>query len=152
LHLTKEIDEIIYKIFEVLEKPIDKKAYEVIDRGIPHQPKSLPLGMMGVYIFLYGSRFLKIGKAGPRSNARFLSQHYNPKSARSTLAASILLDKEMHGKGILEENVGEWIKTNCRRIDILLNTNLGIFALEVIEAALHHKYEPIYEGFASQRR
>lgn len=151
MHLVEEIDKTINKIFEVLDKPIDKRDYEIIDRGIPHQAQSLPPGTMGVYVFLDGSKFLKIGKAGPRSNARFLSQHYNPKSARSTLAASILLDKEMQGEGILEENVGEWIKTNCRRIDILLNTDLGIFALELIEAALHYKYNPVYEGFASQR-
>lgn len=151
MYLVKEIDETIYKTFEAVEKPIDRKTYRVIDRGVPHQPKSLPPGMMGVYMFSYGTKFLKIGKAGPRSNARFLSQHYNPKSARSTLAASILQDGEMQGMDIDEENVGEWIKFNCRRIDILLQMDLGIFALEIIEAAMHYKYEPIYEGFTSQR-
>ncbi|MGX8797709.1 hypothetical protein ACR6HW_16855 [Fusibacter sp. JL298sf-3] len=94
---------------------------------------------------------MKIGKAGPSSNARFLSQHYNPKSARSTLAASILADEKMQNKGINETNVGDWIKKNCRRIDILLDVNLGIFTLELIEAALHYRYEPIYEGFSAQR-
>lgn len=113
-----------------------------------------PLGltrMMGVYTFWFEGDFLKIGKAGPSSNARFLSQHYNPRSARSTLAASILLDRRMQEKGITENNVGDWIKNNCRRVDILLDSDLGIFTLELIEAALHYKYEPIYEGFATQR-
>lgn len=106
---------------------------------------------MGVYTFWYKEKFLKIGKAGPNSNARFLSQHYNPRSAQSTLAASILLDKGMQNEGITEGNVGDWIKNNCRRVDILLDADLGIFALELIEAALHYKYEPLYEGFATQR-
>ncbi len=107
--------------------------------------------MMGVYTFWYEGKFLKIGKVGPSSNARFLSHHYNPRSVRSTLAASILSDGNMQNKGINEINVGDWIKNNCRRIDILLDTDLGIFGLELIEAALHYKYEPIYEGFVTQR-
>lgn len=43
------------------------------------------------------------------------------------------------------------LKENCRRIDIILDKNLGIFALELVEAALHYKYEPRYEGFSNQR-
>ena len=35
------------------------------------------------------------------------------------------------------------------QIDILLDSSLGTFTLELIEAALHYKYEPIYEGFAA---
>ena len=67
------------------------------------------------------------------------------------MAASILQDTRMQGKGIDEGNVGQWIKNNCRRIDILLDSDLGIFSLELIEAALHYKYEPVYEGFSNQR-
>ena len=57
----------------------------------------------------------------------------------------------MKNKGITEENISEWIRNNCRRVDILLDVSLGIFALELIESALHYKYEPIYEGFVTQR-
>ena len=69
----------------------------------------------------------------------------------SNLAKSILSDVEMRDKGINEDNVGEWIKQNCRRIDIEIDADLGIFALEFIEAVLHYKYIPKYEGFSSQR-
>ena len=106
---------------------------------------------MGVYTFWYNDVALKIGKAGSKSNARFLSQHYAPHSAKSTLAASILVDKEMQNLDITEANVGDWIKQYCRRIDILLDADLEIFTLELIEAALHYKYEPKYEGFLAQR-
>jgi hypothetical protein len=146
-----EIQEIIKEVTEILGKPIDKEKYRIVDRGIPHKPQSLPNGMMGVYVFWYNGEFLKIGKAGPNSNARFLSQHYNPKSAKSTLSASILTDKNMQDKCITEQNVGDWIKKNCYRIDILLDVSLGIFTLELIEAVLHYKYEPIYEGYITQR-
>lgn len=151
MDFVSEFDKIIFEVPSVLGKSIDKTKYEIIDRGIPHQPRSLPTGMMGVYTFWYQGEFLKIGKAGPSSNARFLSQHYNPRSAQSNLAASVLSDMRMQDKSINENNVGDWIKNNCRRIDILLDSSLGIFTLELIEAALHYKYEPIYEGFAAQR-
>jgi hypothetical protein len=152
LNYSDEFNKIIEEVSGILGKPIDKEKYKIVDRGMPHNPQSLPVGVMGVYTFWYNGSFLKIGKAGPKSNARFLSQHYNPRSAQSTLASSILSDKNMENKSITEDNVGEWIKNNCRRIDVLLDVSLGIFALELVEAALHYKYEPTYEGFATQRK
>jgi hypothetical protein len=149
--LNTDLAEIILELSSILGKPISADKFEIVDLGLPHKPTSLPKGKMGIYMFLYDNKFLKIGKAGPKSNARFYSQHYNPKSARSTLAASILSDKTIDNKSISESNIGDWIKENCHRVDILFDTDLGIFALELIEAALHYKYEPIYEGFISQR-
>lgn len=149
--LKKDLVKIILGISSMLGKPISEEKFEIVDLGLPHKPTSLPKGKMAIYMFLYDNKFLKIGKAGPKSNARFYSQHYNPKSARSTLAASILADGLIANKSISESNVGVWIKENCYRIDILLDSDLGIFALELIEAALHYKYEPVYEGFISQR-
>lgn len=32
-----------------------------------------------------------------------------------------------------------------------MDADLGIFSLELVEAALHYKYEPVYEGFSTQR-
>lgn len=148
---VKEFDEIIQAVSLSLGKPIDKELYKIVDRGLPHQPKGLPTGAMGVYTFFYNGHFLKIGKAGPNSNARFLSQHYSPNSAMSNLAKSILSDKKMQNLGISEQNVGFWIKHNCSRIDIIIDVKAGIFALELIEAILHYKYCPLYEGFITQR-
>lgn len=45
----------------------------------------------------------------------------------------------------------EFIKSNCRRIDVMIPVDMGIFTLELVEAILHYKYEPKYEGFDSQR-
>lgn len=146
-----EFDKIIQAVSESLGKSIDKRLYKILDRGLPHQPKGLPSGTMGVYTFNYNGLFLKIGKAGPSSNARFLSQHYNPNSAMSNLAKSILNDTDMQNLRINELNVGDWIKRNCRRIDIIIDAEAGIFTLELIEAILHYKYSPIYEGFITQR-
>src|SRR5699024_11479515 len=120
MELNNEIYTIIQDVIKTIGKPIVVERYEIIKRGLQHKPKSIPIGMMGVYAFWYNDRFLKIGKAGSKSGPRFLSQHYNPKSAQSTLAASILRDPDMLQFGITEENVGVWIKENCRRIDILV--------------------------------
>ena len=147
-----QIAECIKNCFIAIGHPIDFDKITIIDRGHPHiSPCSLPNGKMAVYMFVYEGEFLKIGKVGPNSNARYTNQHYNPKSAGSNLAKSILLDSEMMNKGIDNENVGEWIKCNCRRIDIELDVELGVFTLELIEALLHYKYTPKYEGFSSQR-
>jgi len=106
---------------------------------------------MGVYLFKYGDKYLKIGKAGPNSNARFTSQHYNPNSSQSNLAKSILNDPDMDKFNLDNENVGNWIKQNVQRIDILIDSSLTIFVLELFESFLHCKSKPKYEGFQNQR-
>lgn len=148
---VKEFDELIQITFSSLGKPLDKNLYNIVDRGLPHQPKSLQSGTMGVYAFYYDGYFLKIGKVGSKSNARFLSQHYNPYSSKSNLAKSILNDIRMENFGITQGNVGDWIRRNCGRIDIIISSKAGIFALDLIEAILHYKYSPLYEGYISQR-
>lgn len=147
---VSEFEEIILNVTAAAGRRLDA-GYEIIDRGMPHKPGALKRGKTGVYTFLYQDEFLKIGKAGPNSYARFSSQHYHPDSAMSNLAKSILEDERMQGLGITRDNVGDWIKRNTRRIDIILDESLGIFALELIEAALHFRYEPRYEGFKNQR-
>lgn len=146
-----EFNDLIQKTSSAIGKTIDADKYDIIDLGVPHAPKGLPYGKMGVYTFSYKDRFLKIGKAGSNSGARFLSQHYNPKSANSTLAASLIMDNDMSEFGLNEINVKDWIKQNCRRVDIVIDSTLGIFALELVEAVLHYHYEPKYEGVTSQR-
>ena len=150
--IPTQIFECIKNASAAIDRPMDYDKINIIDRGQPHSaPHSLPKGKMAVYTFVYQGVFLKIGRVGLNSNARYTSHHYNPKSAMSNLAKSILLDVEMRDKGINEDNVGEWIKQNCRRIDIEIDADLGIFTLEFIEAVLHYKYMPKYEGFSSQR-
>src|SRR5271169_3703372 len=57
----------------------------------PHKPTGLLAGKMAVYAFFLNGQALKVGKAGANSDARYRSQHYNPKSAGSNLARSILV-------------------------------------------------------------
>ena len=71
------------------------------------------------------TRVLKVGKAGPTSNARFSSQHYNPNSAGSTLAGSLLRCRMLWPYiGITklpEASVGEWIRMNVDRDNLYLD-------------------------------
>ena len=148
---TTEFNQLIQNVSSALGKKIDPTKYEIIDRGVPHRPPTLPPGKMGIYTFLYKGRFLKIGKAGASSGPRFSSHHYNPNSSQSTLAASLLDDAKMVNK-VNKANVKDWIMNNCQRIDVIIDEKLGVFALALIEAALHYCYEPKYEGFPSQRK
>lgn len=147
-----KITECIKNVFNALGHEADFDKIDIVDRGQPHTaPRRLPNGKMAIYTFIYEGDFLKIGKVGPNSNARYTSQHYHPNASRSNLAKSILDDIAMKKNGITESNVGEWIKNNCRRIDIEIDAELGFFALELIEALLHYEFTPKYEGYSSQR-
>lgn len=151
MHLIDEINEIITNVFMKIVKEQTDFGMKIVDRGQPHMPMQLPKNKRAVYIFIYKNQFLKIGKVGVNSNARFQSQHYIPNSAVSTLVKSILSDEDMKRNKLNEYNISSWIKNNCRRIDILIDSTSSIFKMDLVEAILHYKYEPKYEGFQSQR-
>jgi hypothetical protein len=119
----------------------------------PHRPPSaLPQGKMAVYAFFWKSQCLKVGKAGPKSHARFSSQHYSPTSSRSNLSKSLVRRQgELGLSGISESNVGDWIKSNVGRANFLLNAEIGIPVLSLLESFLQCSLRPQFEGFKSQR-
>ena len=116
--------------------------------GPPHrQPSSLPNGRMAIYAFFHKGQVLKIGKAGPNSAARYTSQHYNPNSAKSTLARSILTNPTKLGLTFLEDaTVGGGIRENTARVNLLIPTSLGLPILSLLEAFLHLRWTPLFEG------
>lgn len=119
----------------------------------PHTaPTKLPSGRMAVYIFTLGSDVLKVGKIGPKSQARYTSQHYNPGSAKSTLAASMIADAGSVGLAEVDiTDIGHWIRANVDRVNILLPVRLGVPVLTLLESFLHCRLRPRYEGFKSQQ-
>ena len=146
MDIKNEIMEAIEKVSEILGNRLTSNEIEIIDRGCPHdQPKNLPNGCAAVYSFIYKEKFLKIGKANKKSQARFVSQHYGLK-APSTLAKSICEDKQMQVLSVNAENVKEWLLKNTRRIDILIKCKNSEWATDLIEAIMHYKYVPRYEG------
>ena len=118
----------------------------------PHRPTGLPLRHMAVYVFSYNGRTLKVGKAGPNSDARFRSQHYNPSSSASNLAASILKNPGPVANAIVDvDSVGDWIRDNTDRVNFILDESVGIDVLTMLESFVQCRLQPAYEGFASQR-
>ena len=119
----------------------------------PHKPPSaLPSGKAAVYVFVWNGRCLKVGKVGPKSQARFTSQHYSPASSNSNLAKSLVAGPEKLGlSGITESNVGPWIKANVDRVNFLLGAEHGIPVLTLLESFLQCRLNPVFEGFDSQR-
>ncbi|WP_339836761.1 hypothetical protein [Paenibacillus sp. FSL R7-0272] len=146
-----DLKEQLLQIIKSTGTKIEESQIVILDRGLPHKSSTLPVGRMAVYSFIYQDRFLKIGKAGPNSNARFNSQHYDPKNSQSNLAKSLLNDPMLVGLNLDAMTIKEWIKKNTRRIDFLVDATLGIFVLNLIEAFLHLKYRPKYEGYEKQR-
>jgi hypothetical protein len=113
----------------------------------PHRPRGLPVGRMAVYCFFFRGQALKIGMAGPNSDARFRSHHYSAGRAMSTLAGSISRHPEKVGlQSIPALSTGEWIKDNTDRIDFLLPAAYGKDILSRLETFLHTRWKPTFEG------
>jgi len=123
----------------------------------PHRrPTSLPPGLQAVYAFLLGERCLKVGKAGPKTQARFTSQHYGF-NAPSTLAKSILAnaqplaallppERRSEVATLNDAKVGAWIEHNTARLHIFLPTPAGTLALGLLEAFVQCRLNPVFEG------
>ena len=120
----------------------------------PHRPPTgLPPGKMAAYVFDHCGRALKVGKAGPKSSARYASQHYSPGRARSTLAGSLLKHgAEVGVQDVTDSTVGEWIRANTARHNFLLDSDYPIRLLTLLESFLQCRLDPIFEGFRSQKR
>ncbi len=157
--MSKLIDEVKENFIEICKLAMcEIFSYEIeveiLEAGISsHIPTKLPEGKMAVYVFMDKDflKCFKIGKAGANSNARYQSQHYNPNSANSNLALSILDDYEYNNLNEVQRNVGEWIKCNMTRINFLVNSEKGILILNMLEAFLQLRLNPKYEGHRNQR-
>ena len=115
---------------------------------MPHRPpRNLPKGKIAVYVFSDKERVLKVGRAGPRSQARYTSQHYNAGSAPSTLAASILKDEDaVQRYSLNKRNVSGWIKKNTDRVNFILDADHYGPMLNLLEAFVQCRLQPVYEG------
>jgi len=127
---------------------ISNDNLEVEIMGCPHEPpRDLPKGLVAVYVFCYSSQCLKVGKAGPKTKQRFTYQHYNPGSAPSTLADSLIKGQSDLGlSDLTKENVGNWIKRNTYRFNLFLNASTNRFSLNLLEAFLQARLNPAFEG------
>jgi hypothetical protein len=134
-------------VAELAGDPLGRADIEVEFRDAPHhQPSSLPSDKMAVYGFWHGGAWLKIGKAGPKSGPRYISQHYHL-AAPSTRAKSLAADPAMRGvPGFDPADPGAWIRANTCRLNILLPATRSRELLSLMEAFLRLRLRPSYEG------
>lgn len=123
----------------------------------PHQrPSALPPGAQAIYSFFLMDRCLKVGKAGPKSKARFTSQHYGM-NAPSTLAKSILRSptrlrallppgRQAEVEHLSAENIGPWLEQNTSRLHVFVPDRTGPAILNLLEAVLQVRFRPLFEG------
>lgn len=126
--------------------------------GTEHNPTSLQAGLCGVYAFMSGDYCFKVGKAGPKSKARWNSHHYNlDETTPSTMPKSILKNidrfktcfpetKYNEIDQLKKENIQQWIKENMSRMEFLMNDQGDGFALNLLEALVQFHLKPIFEG------
>ena len=131
--------------------PVGAIALEALP-ALHRPPSSLPAGKMAVYVFVWKGQCLKVGKVGPKSQARYTSQHYAPSSSASNLARSLLgANADLALSDLTESNVGHWIRTNVDRVNFLLDVQCGVPVLTLLESFLQCRLNPKFEGFESQR-
>lgn len=146
----REMDEALQAFVTVAElagEPLMRNELKVEFLPAPHrQPSSLPAGKMAIYAFWWENQWLKIGEAGPKSGARYISQHYTG-SALSTLAGSLASDPRMQNvAGFDRLNPGEWIRRSTCRVNILVPAQRRRDELLLLEKFLHVRLKPRYEG------
>jgi hypothetical protein len=138
---------------------IERRELRAEVLSAPHRrPSSLPSGTQAVYAFLVSETCLKVGKAGPKTRARFTSQHYGD-NAQSTLAKSIIRNRGPITRLVPEEyrgeidaltiaSVGRWLERNTWRFHIFLPAAAPSCALALAEAFVQCRLRPVYEGKA----
>lgn len=132
---------------------IPTNAIRIQKLPMPHtRPKQMPSEKMAVYVFSTETRVLKVGKVNPGSVNRYTYQHYNPKGANSTLAKSLIADKNAYPEcNLNEKNVCDWIQKNMDRVNFLIDADIDEFVLNLLEAFLQCRLQPVYEGLANRR-
>lgn len=136
-----------YTILPLTRIDLDQNIVEVNFMKAPHTPPAtLPKGKCAVYAFWHEGEWLKIGRVGPNSQARYTSHHYSQVSSGSNLANSLKSDKTIQYRDFDQNAPGNWIKAYCSRVNIILPEEYNSLTLPLLEAFLHARLLPRYEG------
>ena len=153
-NLIVNVDKIAGKQFHLSDNS-GKPLFE-----IKHQPKegnhslSLKNGDMAVCTFVLSDhsgdkwldKWLKVGQVSKNSNQRYKYDHYKTDKG-STLVRSLINDPE--NCSLSESNVGDWIKNNCDRYDVWIDSSRFSnpkIVLNFVEGLLQYNLNPRYEG------
>jgi hypothetical protein len=134
-------------VAQLAGEPIGWDAIEVEYLRAPHRPPSrLPADKTAIFGFWGDGVWLKLGRAGPNSNARYTSQHYNPGSAPSTLAKTLADDPHMLTVAGFDPTApGEWMKDVTHRVNVLLPASTHPELVLLLEAFLNLRLRPRYD-------
>lgn len=122
--------------------------------------RSLRAGKACTHFVIRALIWLKVGKAGPNSNARWQSQHYNSGAAMSNLACALLRYAQLGEaedprlpaafklrlQGVKPEDIGDWIKQHTDRCNLLLDARLGRCLVSNLETLAIATLKPVFEG------
>lgn len=126
----------------------------------PHRPTTLPAGSTAVYVFALSAAagqsapcgtgtVVKVGKAGPNSEARFRYMHYNPGSSNSNLAKSLLTHPILWPwlgiQHLTFNSVGDWIRANLDRTNFFLPAGHPQI-LATLEVYIRARVGSVFEG------
>jgi len=131
-----------------------------MEKGKNHKPTTLRANEKGVYVFLLDENTcFKVGKAGSKSPARWNSHHYNiDKSTPSAFTKSFLKDltkfKTYFDSSLSneidnlekEKKSKQWIQDNISRIEFKISSEESDIVLNLFEALIQFRLNPIYEG------
>ena len=127
---------------ELAGSPHEFREEDIEFLPAPHEPPKLPAGKTAVYGFNFNGEWLTIGHVGRKSNPRYQSQHYTG-SAPSTLRGSLEHDETIMRSVIGGRDVGDWIKQETNRVNILLPGDSGERRSSLkafLQKRLHPKY------------
>ena len=94
---------------------------------MPHEQPTLPEGHAAIYVFSMGDSVLTVGKADKDNQAQYDSPYSPTSSGPITPLAKCLIqwgkDKGLPLPILNEENVGDWIKQNTDRRNLIIDPN-----------------------------
>ncbi len=125
---------------------------EVEIQDAPHVPKPLPAGKQAVFAFLCEGRVFLVGRVGPRSKARFQSQHYSSSSSPSNFAKLLEQNKGALGLDIARGREGEWIKERCTRINFYAPADTPTEEMKRLKEYLELRMKPVFSRTTRTRR
>jgi hypothetical protein len=126
----------------------------------PHRPPPLPRGDAAVYVFAISAAYgrsapcgpgtvLKVGKVGPNSEPRFRYQHYNPRSAGSNVAKSLIANSILWPwlgiKHLDADTVANWMLSSLNRTHFFIPGGLPQ-VLATLEIYTRARVGSVFEG------
>lgn len=153
--ITKQIEHSIKTFKDITNIDVTLKTMK---SGVTHVPSILNKNKQGVYVFCFDDTCLKVGKAGPRSQARWNSHHYNlDETTKSALTKTIkkhtksfasLFPKERRSEieALNKSNFPNWIKNNLDRFELIIDSHYGKYALNLLESMVQFHCSPFFEG------